>query len=972
MLSVARRALLLSAAILPVAAPLLAQTAPAVPSPGAGEAEAGEITVTGSRIIRNGYDAPTPITVIGAKDLQAAAPTNVADFVNDLPSVAGSVTPANSNRSLASGVAGLNTINLRGLGSNRTLVLIDGRRSVASASDGTVDVNTIPQGLVKSVEVVTGGASAVYGSDAVAGVVNFILDKNYTGIKGDISHGLTTYGDDDTYKATLTAGMKFADGRGHILLNGQYVQRHGIFGVPRGWAQKGMYMTQNPAYVPGNGQPQYMPSTRAGLNDVTAGGIITNGLARGVYFGPGGSINQYNYGPNYNPAGGGEWTIGGDWQVNQHIDGTSLQPGEHMRSAYGRLSYDLTDTINVYTELSYNRTLGLNWGGHQTDRGNIAIKGDNAFIPAALLAQYPSLARTGFNLGSYNADYPTRQSYNRREVQRYVVGAEGRFDLLSTDWKWDAYWQRGITDNRISLISPNRTELGYARDAVWNADHSQIVCRVTRDGSKDPLAQGCVPWNSFGTGVNSAAAVNYIMGNPYTKTHFTQDVGALNVSTNITNPWLKPIGLAFGVEHRREATSAFTPLFAQSGWYSGNFPANAQVAGQFDVTEGYVETLVKLPLNVEFNGAARLTSYSQAGRVVTWKTGLTWTPVSDVRIRAVRSRDIRAPNLSELFQSGGGNTNSLLNPWTGASARYRGVPQGNLNLKPEKADTWDVGIVYQPSFVPGLGLSIDYYDIKIKGAIGALSAQDIVNRCYEGNDDLCKQISLATQDNVAAPTYPYGTGWNRASGPNAIPNLGDIWVYTSNFNYISERTRGVDFEATYITPLDRISASLPGTLSIRGLATRFIERQSNNGTQPPVNIVGQNAGSIPKWKYRVTVNYAVDDLTVQLTGRGFSAGVYSNTYIQCTASCPTSTTLNPTISDNHLPGAFYIDAYLARKISVGRAGAELYLQIENLFNRDPALVGAGPYDTSSPDPAVNRSLYDFEGRTFRVGLRFNI
>lgn len=948
----------------------LAQTVPAPVEAGASAAPA-EITVTGSRIIRNGYDAPTPLTVISTQDLKAAAPTNLADFVNQLPSVAGSITPANSNRSLASGVAGLNTINLRGLGSNRTLVLIDGHRSVASASDGTVDINTIPQGLVKSVEVVTGGASAVYGSDAVAGVVNFILDKDYTGIKGDVSYGQTTYGDDNSYKATLTAGAKFAGGRGHILLNGTFTQRDGINGVPRSWAKKGMYMTQNPAYVPGNGQPQYMPSTHAGLNDVTAGGIITSGAARGTYFGPGGTINHYNYGPGYNPAGNGEWTIGGDWQVNQHIDGTSLQPGERMRSVYGRLSYDVTDDINIYTELSYNRTLGLNWGGHQTDRGNITIKGDNAFIPAALLAQYPNLATTGFSMGSFNADYPTRQSYNLRQVQRYVVGAEGKFDFLRTDWKWDAYWQRGATDNHISLISPNRTKLGYARDAVWNADHTQIVCRVTRNGSTDPLAQGCVPWNSFGTGVNSAAAVNYIMGNPWTNTHYKQDVAALNFSTNIANPWLKPIGLAFGVEHRRESTSEYTPAFAQSGWYSGNFPDNDQVAGQFDVTEGYVETLVPLPLHVAFNGAARLTSYSQAGRVVTWKAGLTWTPVRDLRLRAVRSRDIRAPNLSELFQSGGGNTNSLLDPWNGQTVRYRGVPQGNLDLKPEKADTWDVGVVYQPSFLPGLGLSVDYYDIKIRDAIGSLGAQDIVNRCYEGNEDLCKQIALATQDNVAAPTYAYGDGWNRTTGPNAIPNVGDIWVYTSNFNYISERTRGVDFEVSYSTPLNRIAVNLPGTLSIRGLATRFIDRLVNNGTQPPVNIVGQNSGSIPTWKYRVTLNYAVDDFTIQLTGRGFSAGVYNNSYIQCTSSCPVSTTLNPTISDNHLPGAFYVDAYFARKLKIGPVGSEVYLQIDNLFNRDPALVGEGPYDTSSPDPAVNRSLYDYEGRTFRIGLRFN-
>lgn len=964
---------LLAAALLISGTKSLAQTVD-LPQPDPAETQAASesIVITGSRIRRSGYDTPSPVTTISSEEIQATAPSNLADFVNQLPSVAGSTTPANSNRSLASGAAGLNTVNLRGLGSNRTLVLLDGRRSVASTTDGTVDTNTIPQGLVRSVEIVTGGASAAYGSDAVAGVINYILDKDYTGVKGDVSYGQTTYDDDRTYRAVLTAGTPFAGGRGHALLSGTFLQRDGIEGAPRRWAQRGMYMTQNPAYVPGNGQPQYVPSTQAGLNSVTGGGIVTSGPARGVYFGQGGTINRYDYGENYNPAGNSEWTIGGDWRENQHIDGTSLQPAERLRSVYGRLSYEITDDLEVFGEASYNWTRGLNLGGRQTDRGNIAIRGDNAFIPAALLTQYPGLARTGLTLGSSNADYPTRASENTRQVQRYVIGAEGGFNLLNAAWKWDGYYQRGVTENHILLTSPNRTQLGYARDAVWNAAGTEIVCRVTRDGSSDPLAQGCVPFNSFGIGVNTPEAVNYIMGNPYTDTRFQQDVAAVNLSTQIANPWLKPIGLAFGVEHRREEVSADTPPFARSGWYSGNFPTNEQVAGQFDVTEGYVETLVSLPLRIDFNGAARYTSYSQAGNVVTWKAGLTWSPIDDLRLRATRSRDIRAPNLSELFQSGGGNTNSLLNPWTGRTARYRGVPQGNLNLRPEEADSLSLGVIYQPSFLPGFGLSVDYYDIQINEAIGSLGAQQIVDRCFEGNEDLCSQIALATADNVAAPTYQYGNGWDRTTGPNAVPNLGDIWVYTSNFNYVAERTRGLDFEISYQTPLDRIAAGLPGRLSLRGLATRYITRWSDNGTQPPNNSVGQNSGAIPTWRYRITANYTVDDTTVQLTGRGLSAGVYSNTYIECTAGCPASTALNRTISDNSLPGAFYLDAYLARRARIGGANTEFFLNVGNIFNRDPALVGNGPADTSSPDPAANRSLYDFLGRTFRIGLRFDL
>lgn len=953
-------------------APANAQEAPAPVTVDA-EAEVTDITVTGSRIARNGYDMPTPITVVSTQDLEASAPANVADYVNQLPAISGSSTPTNNQRGLTSGAAGLNTVSMRNLGSGRTLVLIDGHRTVASTMDGAVDTNLVPQGLIKSIEIVTGGASSVYGSDAVAGVVNYILDRDYTGIKGDFSYGQTTYGDDDTYRATLTAGMKFAGDRGHILLNGTYIQRNGINGVPRDWADKGTYMTQNPAYAPGNGQPQYMPSSRAGLNVVTGGGIIVNGPARGVYFGQGGTINNYDYGENYNRAGNSEWTIGGDWQRNQHIDGTSLQPAERMRGIYGRLSYDVTDGINVYGEVSYNRSYSLNWGGRQTDRGNIAIACDNAFIPAALLTQYPSLAcgsrpagTTAFSMGSYNADYPTRESNNLRQVYRYVLGAEGAFDLLNTNWRWDAYYQRGIAKNRISLISANRVQLSYAQDAVRNADGTEIVCRATRDGSADPLALGCVPYNRFGIGVNSDEALGYIIGNPWTTQRLQQDVAALNFSTEIGNPWLPPIGIAFGVEHRREEVSGYTPVEAQSGWYSGNF---ADTFGDYNVTEGYLETLVSLPFDIEFNGAARLTSYQQAGEVVTWKAGFTWSPIDDLRLRVVRSRDIRAPNLQELFVAGGGNTNALLNPWSGTNARYRGVPQGNLDLDPEKADTLSLGVVYRPSFVPGFGLSVDYYDIKIKGAIDSLSAQQIVDRCFDGNEELCQQIALSMPDNLAAPRYDYGDTWNRTTGP--VPGFADFWVYTVQYNYVAVRARGLDFEVSYQTPLDSIAAGLPGTLALRGLANRAIERETNNGTQAPTDIVGQNSGSLPKWKYRLTASYTVDDFTMQLTGRGFGSGVYNNTYIECTSGCPASTSLNRTISNNRLPGAFYMDAYFSKKVSVGSVDGDLYLQMTNLFNRDPAQVGAGPSDTSSPDPGTNRSLYDYLGRTFRVGLRFD-
>ena len=928
------------------------------------EADPGTITVTGSRIVRNGYDAPTPVTVIGLADIQAAAPANVADFVNQIPSVAGSVTPSNTQRQLSGGAGGINTINLRSLGTTRTLVLLDGHRSVGSLATGTVDVNTIPQGLVKSVEVVTGGASSVYGSDAVAGVVNFILDREYKGLKGEFSYGETTYGDDTSYRATLTGGMEFAEGRGHALLSGNYVKRNGVYGAgSRGWQNRGVHLIQNPRYVAGNGQPEYMESYQSGLNTTTGGGIITSGPLRGTYFGQGGTVNQYDYGPNR--LNNLPWTVGGDWKISQHYYGTSIQPEEELTSIFGRFSFDVLDDLKLFTELSYNKSKQGSWGGYHTDKANVTIRGDNAFIPAAVRAR---LGGAGFTLGTWNQDIPTRESNYERDVQRYLVGVEGSFDLLALDWKWDGYYQRGIMNAKEALVSANRSKLLLAQDAVFNGA-GQIVCRATRDGSTDPLAAGCVPFNRMGIGVNSQAAVDYIMGEPYGDRRLQQDVASLNLSTSIDNPWVKPIGVAFGVESRKEKISGYVPPEYAAGWYSGNFVATN---GQYTVTEAYGELLVPLPLEFEFSGAARYTSYSESGDVVTWKAGLSWQPIPDLRLRVTRSRDIRAPNLSELFQGGSRNTNSIGDPWQGNSAvRYTQTVTGNLALEPEKADTWGLGLIYRPSFVPGLGLSVDYYDIKIEGAIGTLGPQEIIDRCFTGNVELCQRLSANVGTDASPRVIAYGTnGFTSATGPGAVS---EYFIANSPYNFLQNRARGIDFELSYQFDLADITESLPGKMSFRGIATRYLEASESNGVNAPTDTVGQNGGGgPPDWTYRLTLAYALGDFSMQAIGRGFSAGVYNNQWVECAINCPASNTINRTIADNSLDGAFYLDTYFAYDVPVGKVKSQLFLRVANVFNRDPAPVGKGPSDTSNVDLGINQTFYDYLGRTFRIGVRFDM
>ncbi len=925
-----------------------------------------EITVTGSRVQRNGYDTPAPVTVIGEEEIEAAAPANLADFVQDLPSVSGSTTRQTGNAAISSGAAGINSINLRALGASRTLVLLDGRRSVGSTVNGTVDINTFPQGLVKSVEIVTGGASAAYGSDAVSGVVNFILDRSYTGLKGSVDGGVTTYGDDKRWRVSLTGGTAFADDRGHLIVSGEIVRSDGIYGVPREWNRRGWYIVQNPAFRVGNGEPDFLVTRNAGPQLMTPGGIITgtsNAAAtaalRGTYFGTNSSINRLVYGvsrSNSDPD-----MVGGDWRLTTVNDTQSLLADEKRESIFGRLSYEITDNIGLFSQASYNRDASIGWGGAQRNEGGVTIRIDNAFLPqsvrqaavAAGLNPTTGTITIGTSNGDLGSQVGNRVTDNWRSVQRYLVGMEGDVDLLGLDWKWDASVQRGITNTHEEVGTTNNARLALAQDAVFapavntlGVPAGTIICRSRLTNPTN----GCVPFNRLGVNVNSQEAIDYVMGFPFREQRFQQDVAALNVSTNIENPWIAPIGIAFGVEHRVEKVSGTVAPEFQSGWFTGNF---LPTAGKYDVTEAYIEALVSPFSMLDLNGAFRLTNYSTSGRVSTWKVGATFQPVEDIKFRFTRSRDIRAPNLAELFQAGQRRTNTVIDPFAGnIPVQFLENTTGNLNLAPEIADTLGFGVVLRPSFIPGLGLSVDYYKIDIAGAIGTVSVDRIVSSCFEGNQNFC--AALTRQPN--------------AQGVVVITD-----VANSPFNFASVAAEGLDLEASYQLPLASIKADWGGALTFRALATRYINLVSDNGTDPPVEQVGQNSGGgTPKWLYRFTATYADDNLRLQLTGRGISAGVYDTAFVECTSGCPLSNSFARTINNNRIAGAFYLDTYVGYKLKIGQVDGELFFNVNNLLNKDPAIVAQGPSGPGHINPTTNSSIYDSIGRTFRVGVRFEL
>lgn len=912
----------------------------------------GEIIITGSRIRRDGFTAPTPLTVVSREVIESQSPSNnIADFVNTLPSVAGSLRPANSRLALSSGLAGINALNLRNLGLERTLVLLNGRRSVGSSVTGLVDINTFPQQLVERVEVVTGGASAAYGSDAVAGVVNFVLDTDFEGFRISGDTGITDEGDGFNYSVQASAGTGFADGRGHVLISGQYAHQDGIFSITRDWNQLGYRTIANPDYTNDNGLPQYLVRTMTGTSNALPGGIISSSTGtvpdslRGIYFGPGGSVNQYDYGD----LTSGSLTSGGDWALADNSRRIGLAAEDDRRGVFGRVSFELSPAIELFGEASYYWQETLFNAGPQFTT-NILLQPDNAFLINALGADALD-GVTGVRLGTTSGDLPVRGTNNQRDTQRYLIGAQGDFELFGSDASWNAYAQYGQTNTREQLLNIQDTSnVALATDAVFAPEGNAagiapgtIVCRSTLS---DP-GNGCVPFNRLGINNPDVAVLDYIFGNPYRDQKLEQTVAGLDLSFSPFSTWAGAVDIAVGGEYRKEEVSGFVPEEFQTGWQVGNY---LPTQGDYDVKEAFLETAIPLGAGLEFNGAVRATDYSTSGYVTTWKVGGTWQPVDDILLRITRSRDIRAPNLNELFQAGTSRTNTLTDPFTGEQGvTFREQTTGNLNLRPEKADSLTAGVVLTPRFLPGFSLAVDYFDIEVEDAIGQLFAQDIINRCFEGRDEFCD-----------------------AYGPDPTGDR-EFFFRASPFNFSEQKVKGIDIDASYSLPIDAwFDAGMDDSLIVRGLATRYIDNISDTGVNIPVDSVGALGSGVPKWLYRVSLTYDTPDFSITGVGRGASSGTYSNSYIECApGDCPVGrdssiVTQFPTIDDNSIPGVFYADLNFAAKFDTfGNEGSEFFVQISNLFDEDPILLPEGGL-------SANSTYSDLLGRQFRVGVRMRL
>lgn len=889
------------------------------------------IEVTGTRVIRDGYSAPTPTTVLGEEALDVFASENIANAVNVLPPLAGSTTPTTSTQAVSSGGAGMNNLELRAMGANRTLVLLDGRRIAPTVLSGAADINQLPSGLVERVEVVTGGASAAYGSDALTGVVNFILDKDFTGLETDVQLGTSAEGDNDQYEVSVAAGTPLASDRAHILVSAEYSDVDGVFFNPRDW-HNGWNILRNPNYTESNGRPEFLLLPFVGVSNATPGALITSGPLQGTQFGPGGEVRQFQYGRLIS----GPVMVGGDWRISEMASHTDIAAAVQRQSVFTRASFDLTDDIELFTQIAYGKSETESHCCFHFDLGNLTIQRDNAFLPAEIGAQMDALGLTSFSAGSWNRDLGPITSFAERETTTYLLGAEGALEMAGTTWIWEVYAQAG-TSNRHNKI-PLRVNANFqnAIDAVRTAG-GEIVCRSTITNPNN----GCVPYNVLGTNVNSAEAIDYVMGLDTFEQEITQDVAAASLSGDPFSTWAGPVSLAGGVEYREEAVdSQSNPIALDNGFFAANFK---ETRGSYDVLEGFLETVVPLAAEepwahgLDLNAAVRWTDYSITGQVTTWKVGGTYSPTPDLTFRVTRSRDFRAPNLQELFAPGIVNTRIVRDPFrNNETATILRPVTGNVNLDPEEGDTTGFGIIYEPSVVPGLSMSVDYYQIEIANAIGTVGEQEILDRCFDGEETFCTTIVRDSEGQL-------------------------ISVASAPFNFVKETAEGLDIEASYPVSLG------DGELTLRALATHVLTRETDEGEQTN-DLAGANTGSAPDWRFLGIVGYERGPLDLTIIGRGVSDGVLSNSFIVCTTGCPVSTTAHPTINYNKVEGAFYLDLSVAYRLLNFDQDVELFLKVNNLADVEPPV--APDFGTNQPlEVASNPSLYDTIGRMYRAGVR---
>lgn len=919
--------------------------------------DAQEVVVTGSLVERSGFDTPTPVTVIGMDAIERVAAPSIADVINQMPSVRPSLTPTSAVNAGGNTQTGGNFLDLRGLGYARTMVLLDGRRYVPTNPTGAVSINNLPQALIDRVDIVTGGASAAYGADAVAGVVNLRINSKMRGVRATLQGGVAEEGDYRQILASVAAGTKVTD-RLHLVVGGEFSDNNGINRLfDRDWSACGPGLLANPNVggVNGSGTPEqprfFVTECGVRSSNVTYAGVISGlnwipgtidpvtgkpkanitainllpSYLKGIQFSNDGRAIPYNFGTQVTSGS----MLGGDGLngVGEQVGATPIT----RYSGFGRLTWEVGSSFELFTELSYHK--------FNSEQDNIpssfqyTLRSDNVFLPAALRQTMIDNSVASIVVGKNNLDHSRVRTKFDTDTLQTAVGLSGEF---APGWKVDAYYAYGR--NYTENVGRNVRVTGaynLAIDAIDDPRTPGIVDPICRSSIVNPN-NGCVPLNLLGIVNPNDPALLYVNGIQ----RFTSDIRQNTIATTVRgkpfSTWAGPVAFAIGAEYRDQDLTVGYDVRSQAGAYGA---PSLPYSGEVHVKEVFGELMVpllkdsSLGKRLSLDLAGRITDYSTSGTVKTWKAGLDYSITDTIRLRATRSRDIRAPSLAELFQrSGSSNLNITdFDPrFPGQSYLITALTAGNPNLKPEIADTFTGGLVLTPSAVPGLRVSVDYYDIQIKDAIIQITPAAIVQQCYTVNTAACAFITRRDDGMITS-------------------------VFSGPVNLASAMTRGVDFELQYSLPVgtDKIAfQTLVNYLIKTELDDGIIKtRLDNSMAQSTVAALGGN----PRWKGNFNASYIAEDFRLSGTTRYVGGG-----YIDRTMTAKDLDKLT-------VKGRVYFD--ISGEVTVLKPKGDgsklaLFAAVQNLFDTDPPITGAGGYGTT-------RGLFDTIGRQFIGGARLN-
>ena len=923
-----------------------------------------EVTVTGSRIRDSGMNTPVPVTVVTAEQMDLAAPGNMIDAFNRMPQFLGNSAPGTDV--FIGTNAGQSVLNMRGLGANRTLVLLDGRRVVPSTKQGTLDINLLPESIIKRVEVVTGGASAAYGTDAVAGVTNFILDTDFNGTKGHVQGGETTRGDGGSREASLSFGTSIGP-RAHFIASIDYYDAKAIETYDgRNWMQDWGTVT-NPAWSPTNTSiPQLLVLPHVTSTLYTFGGLINQPGSRldRLMFMRDGTTTPFV--PGSPIALGGTQSQSGGVGDNIERDRASdagLIPNVERSNGFAHLKYEINDAWEAFGQvlLGRNEVDGNGFANVMHGPWQGTIYRDNAYLPESIryVMIGEGLTSIGFSRMGSSADLSVSRLVESNRTDSYTIGLEGTFG----DWRINTYYQYGRNEGELRAEHFPRTDrLFLAMDAVVDPATGAITCRRNLYAP----ATRCVPIDLLGAGRASPEAIAYVTeGIKTADTLNRQNVFELSVDGEVFRNWKPgPISLAFGVAWRRDELSQHVadpsnptndPNFVAvplndpdagiqgiplgfAGVNSGvQFSIIPDFSGSVTVKEVFTESLVPLlkdttaAKQLNLSAATRYASYTGSGGIWSWKTGVDWQASDAVRLRGTLSRDVRAANMSERFDSSGAGATVQDPVFDNATTNFSQIIGGNPNVAPEKADTLTFGVVLQPSFARDLSMSVDWYSIDVKGSIGQLGAQQIVSACFQGATELCNQI---TRDPVTGQ----------------ITGLRNVFL-----NINAAKVSGTDLEIDYEAPL-----GAGRSLSLRLLGSYLAENSITNlgvATQDRAGETG--ALSLPQYQAVAGAIYRHGPFSAFVQQRYIGSGKrrYND-------NLPGGITVDV----DRVSAAYYTDLQASYRFDLRKTAAlNVFANLTNVFDRDPPL--APNHSSFAGSVQANAALFDVLGRRFVVGVR---